>query len=514
MIYLIHKHNRILEILDNEFMPLEFEWTTAISETLFELGKEYPEELIIWCHVHLKSAIDKDSLVDIFHHDCILASFSVTDQNFIPLEIGYVDQSIYMKVNKKVTYPTWLMSSDIGGIHSNVLNKVLSDVKNDIDFDYFLNSLSKIAMPQGLFCYSEPKLIKNFDGSFISNKASRFQLFKFVKQHYKLPWVFFLMICLIIYDKCFPFFSLINSLRFKRRKNTLDFNNLEIKSSKQLVTKREVEVIIPTLGRKKYLHDVLKDLSVQTILPKKVIIVEQNPDINSQSELDYLSNGTWPYKIKHHFIHQTGACNARNIALKETQSQWVILGDDDNRFDEYLIENMLNSIEKYGVKSVSSVYIQPNEEQTYKNTSQTTIFGSGNSIIKSDMLDKIKFDMAYEFGYGEDRDFGMQIRNLGEDVLFDADINITHLKAPQGGFRSKMSQIWDGESVQPKPSPTVSLYNLKYLTEKQILGYKFLLFLTYYKSQNLKNPLKYFKTFQYQWNTSLFWARKLKTENA
>ncbi len=505
----MHENNRVIEVLNNEFKSISFVLNKPISNTLFALAKEYPNELIIWCHKSHKKLINKEALKNIFHHNRILASYSLSEFRFIPDGIGYVDQSIYIKVNKKVAYPTWLMSSDIGGIHAKVLNVVLKDIKIDNDFNYFINSLAKIAMPQGLFCYSEPKLLLEGVSSSPTRQASKFQLFKFVKQHYKIAWVFFLMLCFVIFEKKFPLLPFLSSFWYKKRKANLDFNQVNIKSSKKLIDKKEVDVIIPTLGRKKYLLDVLKDLSAQTVLPKNVIIVEQNPDPNSKSDLDYLVNTKWPFKVEHIFIHQTGACNARNVALKNVKSEWVILGDDDNRFNENLIKDLFGSIDKYGIKSISTVYLQPNEIQTYNITGQTTIFGSGNSILRSDLLGKIKFDMAYEFGYGEDRDYGMQIRNVGEDVLFDSNISITHLKAPIGGFRTKMVQKWGNEKFQPKPSPTVSLFNIKYITKQQLLAYKFSLFISYYRVQAVKNPIKYYKLFKLQWNSSLYWAKQL-----
>lgn len=514
MIYLIHKNNRVLEILDKEFKPLDYDLKNSIADALFVLAKDFPTELIIWCREELKSEINTEALQSIFHHKAILATYSVNEDNFIPNSIGYIDQSIYIKINKKVTYPTWLMNSDVGGIHSSILNKVFNTIKTDNNFDYFLNSFAKLAMPKGLFCYSEPKLLRNWQGKIDQKQASSTQLFKFIRQHYKLSWLFFMMLCLLIYNKRFPIFAFLNSIWYKKRETSFNFDQIEIQSNKKLIKKREVDVIIPTLGRKKYLFDVLKDFSNQTELPKNVIIVEQNPDSESKSELDYLFNQDWPFKIKHFFIHKLGACNARNLALKNVTSEWVILGDDDNRFESDLIAKLFESIEKYGFKSISTVYLQPEEKQTYNITGQTTIFGSGNSIIKSEMLNKISFDLAYEFGYGEDRDFGMQIRNIGEDVLFDSNIKITHLKAPIGGFRSKLNQKWDNESIQPKPSPTISLFNLKYLTKTQVLAYKLILFLNFYRLQTIKNPITYFKRFQKQWQSSLFWANQLTKDNA
>ncbi len=54
------------------------------------------------------------------------------------------------------------------------------------------------------------------------------------------------------------------------------------------------------------------------------------------------------------------------------------------------------------------------------------------------LLEQIKFDIAFEHGFGEDGDFGMQIRNLGEDIGYISECNILHLKAPVGGFRTKL----------------------------------------------------------------------------
>ena len=76
-----------------------------------------------------------------------------------------------------------------------------------------------------------------------------------------------------------------------------------------------IDVIIPTIGRSNYVHNVLKDLAQQTHLPKRVIIIEQHPDPASTSDLDFIYSKSWPFAIKHQFIHQTGACNARNLAL-------------------------------------------------------------------------------------------------------------------------------------------------------------------------------------------------------
>jgi GT2 family glycosyltransferase len=286
-----------------------------------------------------------------------------------------------------------------------------------------------------------------------------------------------------------------------------------VQSSKKLVHQGTIDVIIPTIGRKEYLHDVLSDFSKQTLLPNKIIIVEQNQDRFSNSELDYIYKMQWPFEIQHFFVHQAGACNARNLALDQTASEWVFLADDDNRFESNLLKDILNKIKQYGSPVVTTSYPQKNEIKANINTIQWPTFGAGNSIVRRDLLNRIRFNKAFEFGYGEDGDFGMQLRNSGQDILYLPEPEISHLKAPVGGFRTKPLVQWQEDSIQPKPSPTIMLFKILHNTSEQIRGYKTILFFKYYKLQGIRNPFRYYSRFQKEWKKSVFWANKLKNQN-
>ena len=124
--------------------------------------------------------------------------------------------------------------------------------------------------------------------------------------------------------------------------------------------------------------------------------------------------------------------------------------------------------------------------------------------------EQIAFDIAFEHGFGEDGDYGMQIRNLGEDIGYFSKHSLLHLKAPIGGFRTKIRQPWHDDKIQPKPSPTIMLYNLKNQTKEQILGYKTLLFIKFFSKQKNKNIFTYFFKMKKRWKKSMYWANKLK----
>ncbi|TDE28034.1 glycosyltransferase family 2 protein [Flavobacterium ranwuense] len=510
MIIVCHINTKITTVTALDNQKIEFDYHGTIAGGLQQIAKQFPEKKILWCHSAVKERLNFEAIKTLFHHDKMMLSFSSPQHNFFDTKIGYVEGSLFINVNKKVSYPTWQMSSVAGVIHASVLNALKDKIVCTADFDYYLCSIAKIGMPLGLFCYSEPGLLKSGELKRMP-KAGIYTLFRFVKQHYKTRWVFLLVLNLVLYERKFHVLPLLFSLFYKNRKNnTLNIDSILVQSSRKTIDTATVDVIIPTIGRSDYFYDVLKDLSRQTHLPNKIIIVEQNPEEFSKSELDYIYEEKWPFKIDHFFIHKAGACNARNLALHQTESEWVFLADDDIRISELFIQKTFESIHKFGVKSVSISCLQKREKQVFKNIFQWRSFGSGCSFVATQILNNCNFNMGYEFGFGEDSDFGMQIRNQGHDVLYLPEPEIIHLKAPIGGFRTKPVLLWQQDSIQPKPSPTVMLYIISHNSKEQLRGYKTTLFFKYYKYQKIKNPYRYFKMFQKQWDQSIFWANQLK----
>ena len=484
----------------------------SIAQNLVDLSTQFDNELLIWVHQDYFDELNLDEMQDIFHHQKIMASFAPV--NYLGKEVGYLEDSPFIKINRAVNYPTWQMSSLVGGMNTSVMKAIAHQIKPNKDFDYFLNSLAKLAMPQGIFCYVKPTLLKTKVENISLPKVKVSHLFQFTAEHYKRRWTILLFLNLFIFQKQFCVLSFLQSLLKKRVVlKERSFEHIQVTSSKKGELKKEVDVIIPTIGRKEHLYNVLKDFSVQTILPKRIIIVEQNPNKEATSDLDYIYQEEWPFEIIHKFIHQTGACNARNIALDLVKSEWTFLADDDNRFEINLIEKIFDKIKKYGIMCLTTSYLQKHETNPNPYISQTTTFGAGNTFVKTHLLNAsitTRFGTGYEFGYGEDMDFGMQLRNKGCDIVFTPEPSILHLKAPIGGFRIKFKFMWDDESIQPKPSPTIMLYKLNHVTKEQLASYKLNLFL---KNINFKKPVSNFRKFQQQWEVSMKWAKKLKNAN-
>lgn len=516
MIVLFHDNFKITSV-NSEAYELHHLIGVKLLKGIEQLSRIATDDtMLIWCHVDYTSHLNVEQIQKIDLAPNCIYSYNPNENDFFNRAMGYVDLSISMTLNYVKRYPTWLLSSKVGIAKIRLIKLALDYIPCNSDFDYFLKSFAKLAQTKGVFSYSEPTLLNGY--IFKNNTFSKkdvFKVIRFTKQHFKLGWIIFLFYFFLIYEKKYTIIPSFFLLLYKRRsfEKTVFIHSLSISNTID-VSRENIDVLIPTIGRKKYLHDVLLDLKHQSLLPQKVIIIEQNPDDESTSDLDYLNQEQWPFEIVHVFTHQAGACNARNIGLKYISSDWVFLADDDIRIATNFIELALQKM--IGIQCEAASFKCINNESILvkeQNPFQWGNFGSGSSIVKKTAIEGCAFEKGYEFGFGEDGDFGMQIRNKGIDVLFFSTPSLVHLKAPMGGFRNKPILDWANEPFLPKPSPTVMLYRLKHCTKEQNITYKLKLFLSFYRYQSIKNPLRYYKTFKKQWETSQKWATILLKKN-
>lgn len=503
MIVLKHKLGNVLEVL-HENHPLSDFRTGNASALLLELAHQFPDELIVWCSDEMYDNVAWDVIPSLFTSGLEMLSYAT--HPYLPDSIGYVEDTPFVCPSFDVRYPTWFMSSHVGAVHSNVLKSFGSGGALK-DFDYFLNSLAKLVISKGILCYSEPALLKDPSKEKMINLMSRKLLFRFVKEHYRKGWTFMLLLAFWTFERRLPLAAFILSLGHKRKQlGGLKIHNITAKESE---VKETVDVLIPTLGRPEHLKMVLEDLSIQQLLPKRVIIIEQHHDLDGNSELDYLKD-EWPFDLIHRLIHPPGACNARNIGLDMVESDWVFMADDDIRIPDDFLSSALSFIHGHGVRAATFSCLQQGEEEQVDTVIQWVAFGSGCSIVASEVAKMVKYDLNMEMGYGEDKEYGMQLRRSGVDILYNPNIKLLHLKAPAGGFRKEIPRPWDQAEIQPKPSPTIMYLKLKHATISQLRGYKLKLFFKFYKAQGNKNIFSYYRQFKKAWRSSVSWSLKLK----
>jgi len=513
MIVFYHKNYKVIEIVSTEKGSFPEATEQGIAGALLDFADRFKEEILIWCHIDEKENLNLSEIPHLLHHQKIVVSYNPSVENYFDRRLGYFEDSPFIKINKSVKYATWQMSSHVGAIYASVIHACKMDLKPENDFDYFLNSFARRAFMNGLFCYSEPELLLQKNGVMEVKTSGLYGLFKFAKQHYRTRWIFLLFLNLILFERkiaLVPF--LVSLFFFKRKFNAGGLNKIPLQSNKTIIRSGTIDVLIPTIGRKDYLLNVLNNLASQTYLPKNVIIVEQNPDINSQSELDYIQNNKWPFTIKHHFTYQTGACNARNIGMSMIESECTFFADDDIVFEN----NLLEKAREVFLSTANEVFLiachLKSQTVLPQPPKQFAVFGAGHAFVKSNCFKDLKFNTAFEFGFGEDADFGMQLRNKGFDILYISTSAILHLKAPMGGFRTKPVLQWQHDEIQPKPSPTVMLFRLLYDTKEQISNYKSMILIKNLNKNFFLNPFTYIKTFRQKWNRSVYWANELNKQ--
>jgi glycosyltransferase involved in cell wall biosynthesis len=513
MIILHHNLSNITSIVSSETNDFPNEIGQNVVAVLLDFAKKFQNEILVWCHEIHKMNLNTNEIEDLFHHMKFLFTYNPSSSNYLNRELGYIEDSPFVKVNKAIRYGTWQMSSQVGAIHSSIINACRKDLKSETNFDYFLNSFAKRAMAIGLLCYSEPKLLLKIIQISHYKNTNLFELFRFKKQHFKTGWIFLSLFNLFLFEKRFPLLPfLVSFFYIKRTINPAELNRIEIHSTKNIIEKGTIDVLIPTIGRKEYLFDVLQNLASQTYLPTNVIIIEKKPNVNSSSELDCVENNKWPFQIKHHFTQQAGVCNARNIGLNFIESEFCFLADDDIVFENDLIERVMHSIKTTANEVLFVAIHLPNEKIEVQSPKQFLVFGTCHAFVKSDCLKGLKYNMALEFGYGEDADFGMQLKRKGFDFLYLSNLTILHLKAPLGVFRTKPKLKWDNDVVEPKPSPTVMLLKKMYFTNEQKLSYKLTAILKNINKSFFQNPFSYLRTVNDKWNRSQYWENKLKNE--
>lgn len=512
MIILFHQNNIVKQIINAETNADIEIGSNSIQKTLIKLCQHFENEVIVWCRYELKDFLNLIEIENQMSHNRKMISFETSENFFLNSDIEYVEQTPFINVKKNVIYPTWLMSSDIGVVHADVLLKFEGLINYKLSFDQFLNYISKRAMQLGIFCYSNPFLLKKGYPIIPKPLISTTNFIQFIKSNYRYRWIWLYLFNKLMCERKLLIMPFLKSL-FKRKvefTTNIYFKNVSQSSKKK---QKSIDVVIPTLERDEYLYKVLNDLKLQTLLPNRVIIIEQKDKKDSPSTLDFLKE-QWPFDVSHTLIYDLGACNARNIALEQLKNEWVFFADDDIRLQPNFFEKSFDYIEHLNADAITVSCLQENQQESITNLLQWSGFGSGCSIVKSTALNNIKFDITYEHGYGEDGDFGMQLRNKGVDVFYVPFVHLKHLKAPIGGFRKPNKFLWSNEELKPKPSPTVMVFNLKHKTKKQLNSYRTTLFFKFYKSQNIKNPIKYYNSFKKSWSLSKYWARELMNTNA
>lgn len=292
--------------------------------------------------------------------------------------------------------------------------------------------------------------------------------YRFVKKYFSSFWIWY-----IFFLRIFIFKSSLNevavffkSIRIKKIKNNLN-NKSEVTleehcSNHVLKEYPKISVIIPTLNRYELLRDTLHDLEKQSYKNFNVIIVDQSDNY----ELRFYEK----FDLEIIVIRQKEKAlwKARNTAIKNTNSKYILLFDDDSRVEGSWIYEHIKCLNYFEVDISSGVSISKvggKISDRYQYFCWSDQIDTGNVMIRRDVFEKVGlFDRQFEKQRKGDGEFGMRCFLEGFKNISNPLAKRLHLKTNVGGLRDMGH--WDGfrpkKILDPRPIPSVLYYTRKY----------------------------------------------------
>lgn len=516
----IHRH------LGGEVEAIVPETQSATGEIIRLAGK-FPEAYIAWFDERIEPFLSDirewPGLVrhplEILHLSC----FQRCDLMVESLGLVDFDSPFLLPGPTDRRYPTWLISP-IGGVGlASALWAVGLDARFK-DFAAALFDLGYRGMQQGLCPYSEPGLLRREVPadilSGLREPLSDTGLALLIRRCFGRKWVLFWTVGRGLFRQSWPWKEALRASLMGDAHYGVSrlFETLRPPLPRDTTPGNSVDVVVPTLGRPEHVKNLLEDLSKQTVLPDKVILIEQAPGPPATSSIAESFKKTLPFEVDHQVVGWMGACRARNLGFERSGSDWVLLLDDDVRLTPGLLAYLLNVAAAYQVDAVNAATYcpgqEPDEVMAHGPARPWPMCGTAAILLHRSLVSAaVFFDERLEGGYGEDYEFGVRLRLNGGNILYAPGEPILHLKAPSGGFRQPFRHPWANESPQPRPSPILLYSRAKHSPEMMQKGYRLYYWLKRLGSAPVYRWAWELPAIARQWRSAVRWAGRLASQN-
>ena len=142
MIIIYHNKSKVTEVVSTTATDYSKEIHRNVVAVLLDFASQFEDEILVWCHENHRNHLNVSVVEGLFHHQKLLFSFHPSADNYFGRELGYIEDSPFIKINKEVRYATWQTSSQVGAIHTSALKACKPDLKAENNFDYFLQSFA------------------------------------------------------------------------------------------------------------------------------------------------------------------------------------------------------------------------------------------------------------------------------------------------------------------------------------------------------------------------------------
>lgn len=165
-----------------------------------------------------------------------------------------------------------------------------------------------------------------------------------------------------------------------------------------MTRKNDVTIILPNYNSQLYLEKTLKSVISQTYQNWKLLIVDDNSNLETKKILNgYIKHK----KIKIIFLTvNRGAAYCRNLALKKIKSKYIAFIDSDDIWKKNKLKLQIDFMKKNGHKFTYTCYetigqkkrkIYPPEKLNYENFIGNTSISTSTMIIEKKIIKNIRF---------------------------------------------------------------------------------------------------------------------------
>ncbi len=255
-----------------------------------------------------------------------------------------------------------------------------------------------------------------------------------------------------------------------------------------------VSIVILTMNRSSHMRIVLENISLQSLVPEEIIIID-----NHSKEIEQRKNRELAekYKADYHLMNENlGVSGGRNFGLKKAKGDIIIEIDDDAEFESiHAIRNARQILKKHRNIGIIAFSILKNKNMDFRReefpffnkmkklnkplTECAWFIGAGHAFRK-EIFDKVNYYNDF-YPYGQEEiDLSIRVKDSGYDIFYAKDIKVFHNKTDDARYI---------------PPIDVAGLNLKNRIKVAMLNLNFLSVLSYIFIRSTQFILKY-KTFQ------------------
>jgi succinoglycan biosynthesis protein ExoM len=197
-----------------------------------------------------------------------------------------------------------------------------------------------------------------------------------------------------------------------------------------------VSVCIATYRRPERLDAVLTDLSLQTVLPDQVVVVDNDSAGSARPVVERHAAGIARYALEYDIQPERNIALTRNRTVELAAGQWLAFIDDDERAPPRWLETLLESARENGADGVLGPVIPEVPESAPRwiragrfydfprMTSGAAVplnrMRFGNILLRGEPLRTLPgpFDTSYGLSTGEDGDMLIRLVDRGARVIW------------------------------------------------------------------------------------------------